>query len=174
MARTKFLSLLCSATLLLAAPAILGSTGQINNFEVRTLAAHNRERAARGIAPMRWNPALAADARAWADRLAANGGFQHAPENESDPEGENLWAGTRGYFAIEAMVGDWAGEKRYFKPGIFPDNSTTGNADDVGHYTQMMWRNSRDIGCALATGRGDDVLVCRYSAAGNYEGERPF
>ena len=71
-------------------------------------------------------------------------------------------------------VAGWVREKRYFKPGAFPANSTTGRWEDVGHYTQLMWRDTRQVGCALATGAREDVLVCRYSAAGNYVGERPF
>ena len=31
-----------------------------------------------------------------------------------------------------------------------------------------------EVGCAIARGRVEDVLVCRYSDAGNYIGERPF
>jgi hypothetical protein len=30
------------------------------------------------------------------------------------------------------------------------------------------------VGCAEATSTREDILVCRYSAAGNYLGERPF
>jgi len=37
-----------------------------------------------------------------------------------------------------------------------------------------MWRDTRAVGCAIARGAREDVLVCRYSQAGNYIGERPF
>ena len=50
----------------------------------------------------------------------------------------------------------------------------TGKVADVGHYTQLMWRDTHDVGCAVATGNREDVLVCRYSSAGNYVGERAF
>jgi len=144
------------------------------DFQDRLLNAHNRERTAHGVEPLRWNPALAVSARRWADHLAATGAFYHAAERPDRPEGENLWAGTRGYFSLEAMVDAWVREKRYFKPGLFPDNSSTGHVGDVGHYTQLMWRDTGEVGCALAKGRVEDVLVCRYSNAGNYRGERPF
>jgi len=83
-------------------------------------------------------------------------------------------AGTRGAFTLERMVDAWIREKRYFTPGLFPNNSATGNVDDIGHYTQLMWRDTGEVGCALARGSAEDVLVCRYSDAGNYIGERPF
>ena len=155
-------------------PLILGSTSLTSNFDARVLAAHNRERSALGIEPLRWNPELARSAQAWADHLAANNAFEHAEEDENAPEGENLWAGTRNYFSIERMVDGWIREKRYFKPGRFPHNSTTGRVEDVGHYTQLTWRRTRQVGCAMATGPVEDVLVCRYSEAGNYLGEIPF
>ncbi len=154
-------------------PALVGASDMRGQFEDRVLAAHNRERDVLGIAPLRWNPALAVDARGWADHLARTGEFEHAPEQE-EPQGENLWAGTRGGYALEAMVDGWVREKRYFRPGLFPNNSSTGRVEDVGHYTQLVWRDTLDVGCALATGVREDVLVCRYSQAGNYEGELPF
>jgi hypothetical protein len=160
--------------LLASLPALIGATDLTGRLESRVLAAQNRERAALGIEPMRWNPALAASARQWAEHLSATGRFEHAPERASDPQGENLWAGTRGYYGLEAMVDGWLRERRYFQPGLFPNNSTTGRVEDVGHYTQLVWRQTRQVGCALATGRREDVLVCRYSEAGNYIGERPF
>ena len=47
--------------------------------------------------------------------------------------------GTHGAFSVEAMVGGWASEKRFFAAGIFPNVSRTGDWEDVGHYTQMIW-----------------------------------
>lgn len=164
------------ATVGLAALSILlqGSVGLRTNLDDRLLAAHNRERAAAGIAPLYWNAALAANAAEWAAELTALGDLEHAPGDPDDPEGENLFAGTRGYYPPEAMVGMWIEEKQYFEPGVFPDNSSTGDFADVGHYTQLMWRDTRQVGCAVAPGAELDFLVCRYSAAGNVEGERPF
>lgn len=162
------------AAVLVAAPFVIGATGLTSNADLRLLASHNRERTAIGIPPLRWDPELAAGARQWANRLVRNGTFHHAPENIAQPQGENLWAGTRGAFAVEAMVGAWVRERRYFKPGAFPNNSVTGHVADVDHYTQVMWRDTRAVGCAIARGAQEDVLVCRYSQAGNYIGERPF
>jgi hypothetical protein len=143
-------------------------------FDQRVLAAHNRERSALGLIPLSWNPALARAARRWADHLAMTGRFEHAPENYTAPEGENLWAGSRGYFTPEAMVNAWIREKRFFRPGTFPDNSTTGRVEDVGHYTQLIWRATTEVGCAEAAGASEDILVCRYAEAGNYRGEQPL
>jgi hypothetical protein len=157
-----------------AAPMTMGFVSQSGDFQQRVLSAQNLERDNVGVQPLRWNASLAADAQQWADHLAQTGRFEHAPENHRAPEGENLWAGTRGYFSPEAMVDAWVREKRYFKPGTFPDNSTTGRVEDVGHFTQLAWRDTRQVGCAVATSGREDILVCRYSQAGNWIGEQPF
>jgi hypothetical protein len=68
----------------------------------------------------------------------------------------------------------WIDEKSHYKPGIFPDNSRTGDLEDVGHYTQLMWRDTGRVGCAKSDNGENEVLVCRYAAAGNVIGERPF
>lgn len=164
-----------AATLCLAAPVLLGSVGPRTNFDERILAAHNRERTAAGISPLRWSPVLAVDARRWAAELATAGRFEHSPDEPgANPQGENLWGGTPGHYMPEDMVGLWTAEKRFFKPGVFPANSRTGRVEDVSHYTQMMWRGSGNVGCALGRGRREEVLVCRYSNAGNVIGSRPF
>lgn len=164
---------LMATALLISAPLITGATSLTANWQARVLAEQNRERATLGIAPLRWNLDLVASAQQWADHLAITGEFKHAPEKPL-PEGENLWAGTKAYYSPEAMVGGWLAEKRNFQPGVFPRNSRTGRMEDVGHYTQIVWRTSGQVGCAMARSATEDLLVCRYSDAGNWVGERPF
>lgn len=174
MAHGRWRAQIAGCVLAIASPLLLGALGRADDFDYRVLAAQNRERASVGVEPLTWDPELAASAQRWADYLAATGKFEHAPENRNAPEGENLWAGTRGYYAPEAMAAAWIREKRHFKPGRFPDNSTTGRVEDVGHYTQVVWRDTGSVGCATAASSREDILVCRYSDAGNYRGERPF
>jgi len=167
-------SLVAACATILTAPVMMGSTNPPQSFQQRILAAHNQERLECGLQPLSWNDALARSAQQWADHLAATDRFEHAPENPLAPQGENLWAGTKGYFEPEAMVDAWVREKRFFQPGVFPNNSTTGSVEDVGHFTQIVWRATTEVGCAEATSAQEDILVCRYADAGNYIGERPF
>lgn len=141
-------------------------------FSDRLLAWHNRERAAVGVPPLVWDASLAAAAAAYGPSLAARGGLEHAPVNMRVGQGENLWMGTRGAFSLEDMVGSWAGEKRIFRAGAFPEVSTSGNWGDVAHYTQMIWRGTTRVGCAIHQSRKWDFLICRYSPQGNVVGHR--
>lgn len=134
-------------------------------------AAHNRERAAVGAAPLSWDPALAAAASAHANQLAREGRLRHAPKAQRPGQGENLWIGTAGAFPIEAMVGSWSAERRHFRPGRFPAVSRTGNWADTGHYTAMIWPTTRRLGCAIGRSLRWEVLVCRYSPPGNVDGQ---
>jgi hypothetical protein len=153
---------------------LMGGTVQRADFNARLLAAHNAERERIGVPALNWDPALAADARVWADELAATGRFEHSPDEVGKPlEGENLWAGTPRAFSPESMVALWRAERSDYRPGVFPNNSRSGDVERVGHYTQLIWRTSRRVGCASAVGRDEEFLVCRYSEAGNITGQRP-
>ncbi len=136
------------------------------------LAAHNAARAEAGLAPLQWSAALARDAEGWAIHLAERRAFHHSAYEARGGQGENLWRGTRGHYAPWQMMAAFTDEKRHFRPGIFPEVSRTGRWSDVGHYTQIIWPETRSVGCALARGRGEDVLVCRYWPAGNVIGQR--
>jgi uncharacterized protein YkwD len=164
-----------AAALTLASSLLQGSLGLTTNLDARLLAAHNRERSAAGIPPLAWDAELAEGAAEWGEHLAELGDLEHSPDDpEAEPEGENLFLGTRDAYSAEAMVGAWIEEKKDFTPGIFPANSRTGDMADVGHYTQLMWRGTARVGCAVAKSDEYDVLVCRYADAGNVIGERPF
>ena len=104
--------------------------------------------------------------------MALSGVFQHSDRRARRGIGENIWSGPHGRHSPEAMVGLWAGERRNFVPGIFPNVSRTGNWYDVSHYTQVIWPATQRIGCALATNGRSDYLVCRYATAGNIDGRR--
>jgi hypothetical protein len=137
---------------------------------VRILASHNLERARLNVPPLQWDPQLAASAAAYGPMLASIGRLQHSPRAMRPGQRENLWMGTRGFFSPEQMVGTWINERREFRPGVFPNVSRTGNWYDVSHYTQLIWKGTTRVGCAIhSTGRYD-YLICSYSPPGNIDG----
>ena len=103
------------------------------------MSAHDDARREIGAVSLTWDSRLASDAQAYANKLARSGRFEHDPQSGvNERQGENLWTGTKNAYGYAEMAGGWVDEKRFFKRGLFPDNSNTGNWGDVGHYTQII------------------------------------
>lgn len=129
------------------------------------LDAENSVRARVGVPPLAWSAPLATVAQRWADHLMQTGGFAHRPGN---PFGETLYAITGGVASPAEVVASWAAEARDYDP-------VTGVCRSVcGHYTQIVWRGTRAVGCAAVTGTVRQVWVCEYDPPGNIVGESPY
>jgi hypothetical protein len=133
---------------------------------------HNTYREALQLPDLQWSDALAADALTWAKHLAQIDRGEH-DQDVVGKEGENLWWGTANAFSYGVMVDAWGGERKMFRYGAFPDCRSNRTAV-VGHYTQMVWRNTQSVGCALVGNGRMDYLVCRYSPPGNVYGQNPY
>ncbi|MEL7446278.1 MAG: CAP domain-containing protein [Pseudomonadota bacterium] len=146
------------------------AAAQSDSSEHVWLQAHNTERAEFGAPDLVWSEQLEQEARDWANRIAREGRMRHASLDQRKGRGENLWMGSAGYFPPDAMIDAFNSEERYFKSGTFPEISRTGNWRDAGHYTQVVWPQTREVGCALSSNGKFDFLVCRYWPAGNIYG----
>lgn len=142
------------------------------SFAYRLLAAHNAERDRSGLSRLSWSSRLAQDAQDWAVVLSKKGTLEHASSERRRNMGENLWMGSAGYYSAETMIEGFLAERARFRPGTFPQVSRTGNWSDVGHYTQVIWPTTTEVGCAVAKGRVNDFLVCRYNPPGNTFGQK--
>jgi len=119
------------------------------------LDAHNADRARHCAPPLAWSAEVAATAQRWADRCV----FTHDRDNRL---GENLAWGTR--LSARDAVGLWyneAGNYNFRAPGF---------SAATGHFTQLIWRDSRLLGCGRASCQGQSFYVCRYGPPGNVEG----
>ena len=155
------------ASLVAGGTAAIAADG-LNPFSYQLLAEQNAERDRVGVPRLEWSAQLAQDAQAWADVLAREGDLRHAPDSVNPEEGENLLMAGKGYYGPQAMIDVFLDEKKVYRHGVFPEVSATGDWHDVGHYTQIVWRNTRQVGCAVARGDDMDFLVCRYLPAGNW------
>jgi hypothetical protein len=136
------------------------------------LAEHNKYRAKVRVPPLVWSGSLAKGAQRWADTIAALDRMQHSG---TSGVGENLayWSGPNAS-PLRTMIGLWEREKDYFRAGTFPGVSSTGNWLSVAHYTQMVWRRTKQVGCGIGNNGRSDFLVCWYSPRGNYIGQVPY
>ncbi len=44
----------------------------------------------------------------------------------------------------------------------------------VGHYTQIVWRTTTQVGCAAFKCGSTLLVVCNYNPAGNWVGRHPY
>ncbi|KAJ8091921.1 hypothetical protein PM082_024155 [Marasmius tenuissimus] len=130
------------------------------------LNAHNDFRAQHGAAALTWSDTLANAAQSWADRCV----FEHSG-GAVGPYGENLYAAAPGGANPVDGVKSWTNEASDYDP----------NNPQPSHFTQVVWKASTELGCAVAE-CGDKIfpnfptstfLVCEYSPAGNVIGQFP-
>lgn len=155
--------------LLAAAAAVAGEPEGL----VGITAMHNGVRKKVGVAPLTWSPALAATAQAWAercvDREEPKGMVDHNPDGAKGhpwPVGENIFA-TDGRATPQAAVRSWAAEAGHY------DHATDACRRVCGHYTQLVWARTTEVGCGIASCPSltlPNTIVCNYGPAGNTGG----
>lgn len=145
----------------LAAPRLALDQGQQRDM----LAAHNAVRARVGVPPLEWSNQLAARAQDWANTLLARKKFVQRPKSAY---GENLFEITGAAASGTQAVSAWAAESRDY------DYRKNKCRKVCGHYTQIVWSATREIGCGVARGGGREVWVCDYAPPGNWIGQRPY
>ncbi|MGH8454186.1 MAG: CAP domain-containing protein [Nevskiales bacterium] len=136
------------------------------------LAAHNFWRKQVKSEPLVWSDELTILAREWALTLLRQGKLEHRSDS---PYGENI-----AWFAGERLkpadaVDHWGNEIEYYdyEKNVCLEDS------ECRHYTQIVWKDSREVGCAAAWGEHpkygiQEYWVCNYSPAGNMEGLKPY
>ncbi len=129
------------------------------------LAAHNSVRSRLHLPPLVWSDRLAKWAQSWAETLVYQHEFVHRPRN---PYGENLYVINGARSTPAQVVAAWASETEDYEPRT---NTCRGTC---GHYTQLVWRDTRRVGCAAARGSDRQVWVCNYDPPGNIIGRRPY
>jgi uncharacterized protein YkwD len=128
---------------------------------------HNVVRARVGRSPLVWSPQLAARSQEWADALLTSGRFAHHP---NPIYGENLFEITGATAPPAQVVNAWASESRDYN---YNSNKCRANAM-CGHYTQIVWGDTKEVGCAVARAGRREVWVCNYNPPGNWIGQRPW
>ena len=141
------------------------------------LQAHNTYRATHQAGALAWSVSLAQAAQNWANTCTSG----HSPIRDA---GENIrW--SSGPESEANIVVSWYNEKSVYER--FSRNYTVNYPTDFnefmvdnsnsttmyGHFTQVVWLSTMQLGCAQATcnTRLRYVTVCQYKPAGNVFGQ---
>jgi hypothetical protein len=134
-----------------------GGNGNGGNDNV-WLASHNSRRQKYhakydvSYVPLKWSNALAASAQKYAEDMARNNNFAHSNGNY----GENLaWNSGKSSPSADNVLQRWT-ENEESKRG--------------GHFTQVLWRATKYVGCGQASSGSGSYQACQYVTPGNCNG----
>ncbi len=148
-------TLVASLLTLLMLPICGPASAESDDFQQDSLSLHNNFRAKHEAAGLEWDSTLAEYALKHASQCI----FEHS----HGPYGENLAAGYR---TTEAAITAWYSEESLYSYTNPQFSKAT------GHFTQLVWKSTRKVGCAIVPCKGlhgtpGNYVVCEYSPAGN-------
>merc|ERR1711963_13550 len=138
----------------------------LDKFRQDSLAAHNVYRAKHGVPDLKLNNELNALAQEWAEYLIANNAFEHRPNTKY---GENIFqsGGKAAQDQAQGAVDMWYSEIKDYTFGTEPSQG----GPVTGHFTQVVWKGSTEVGVGVGQKGSNVVVVANYSPAGNYIGQ---
>ena len=129
--------------------------------------AHNKWRAEVGVPPLKWSNDLENYAGEWA---IINGNKNCKMQHRSDTDyGENLYWSSGMAFSPKGAVDSWGSEIEDYHGEVVGQEKAM-----VGHYTQIVWRTTTEVGCAAFKCGEALLVVCNYNPAGNWVGQHPY
>ncbi|MCD7449599.1 hypothetical protein HAX54_000664 [Datura stramonium] len=132
---------------------------------------HNLVRATKMELPLTWDSNLENYAKWWASSRREDCRLMHSFPEGDFKLGENIYWGSGSTWTPTDAVNAWADEKKYYD---YASNSCV-EGQLCGHYTQIVWKSTRKVGCArVICDSGDVFMTCNYFPPGNYIGERPY
>ncbi|GLJ27027.1 hypothetical protein SUGI_0529840 [Cryptomeria japonica] len=128
---------------------------------------HNMARSQVGVSPLVWDDTVASYAQNYANQRKGDCALKHS----GGEYGENLFWGSGKEYTPADAVRLWVDEKQYYN---YNSNSCA-QGQQCGHYTQVIWKNTKRVGCArVKCNDGDIFITCNYDPPGNFNGQRPY
>jgi len=143
-----------------------GDKKKFSKFQLSCLASHNKYRALHGVGNLKLSKKLCVYAQEWADKLLAENLFQHRPDHKY---GENIyssWSSSMTRVGGGVAVDSWYSE---IEQHVFGEENNRGGS--TGHFTQVVWDNSKKLGVGVAQREGKVIVVANYDPPGNYRGQ---
>lgn len=125
------------------------------------ISAHNTYRRKHGAPPLSWSPAAASKAQQWANHLGSVGKLQHG---NHEGMGQNLAFYSGGTLTPQHSTDMWYNEVEQYK------YNRPGFSSNTGHFTQLVWASSKEIGIGRSVKGQTTYVVANYTPAGNVQG----
>jgi len=138
-----------------------------NEFQQSALDAHNKYRRKHHVGNLVLSKDLCNIAQKYAETMARTGNFAHSRGKYNGKNmGENLFACYGIKITGKMMTDDWYNEVSQY------NFNNPGFVSGTGHFTQVVWKGSREVGFGFAQARdGYYYGVANYYPAGNYLNE---
>ena len=136
---------------------------------------HNKVRAEVGVGKLNWSSELSNYAQSWANELADKKcKMKHSKCVDANGRilGENIfWGSSSAVYGTLDASKSWYEEKAYYNGKPIGEN----RGKMIGHYTQMVWKSTREVGAGVAyCPSGAIIVVASYHPAGNIVGSVPY
>ncbi|UJR16902.1 hypothetical protein I4U23_003800 [Adineta vaga] len=133
-------------------------------FIESSLHLHNKLRRRHGARALQLNNDLCNLAQKWANYLAEKTQFKHSgTEYRGSKLGENL------YYQSNPMEGGKESTKAWYNEIKDYDFNRGEFSQATGHFTQLVWKESKEVGFGLAKGASMYYTVAMYFPAGNID-----
>ena len=134
-------------------------------FDIEALEIHNKYRKKHHAPALTLNKDLCKIAQGYAERLLATRSFNHSSNKYRGEElGENLYMCTGKVATGEEATTEWYNE---IKQHNFKKEFQSG----TGHFTQVIWKSTQEVGFGVANKGSTYYVVANYYPAGNIWGE---
>ena len=149
------------------------------------LDAHNSVREKHGLKPLIWSEKLAQHSQEWSDHLGSGKSCRMFHRPGKHEFGENLFIASprvwndnqeeifraRSKVTIRDVVKEWAEEEKWYDY----QSNTCQEGKQCGHYTQVVWRDTTEVGCAVTfCPDKSQNWVCSYNPKGNKKDKKPY
>jgi pathogenesis-related protein 1 len=150
------------------------------------VAAHNQARSgpltptpSPPLPPVSWDAILADSVYDYAIEChGTNGLLSHNADRSTDYQalggsgyvGENIYGSSGTGATPDDAVSLWMSEASSY-------DYASGDIGSAGHYTQIVWRDSVRIGCAIVDCPAltyHNTVICDYAPGGNISGQKPY
>ena len=145
-----------------------------NAFQTNALSEHNIYRGAHHSPALTRGEVQVDTAQAYAETILSTGVFIHSSSDQRNGAGENLYY-TFSQFPLDPEDLAFRAVGAWYEEVVDYDYGDPGFGVDTGHFTQVVWKSTTQLGCGVAQGPKTiagrtgtaNYVVCHYAPDGN-------